>query len=239
MNPFLKTIVTRILGTAVRHGVTVLGAWLEAKGAGALDANTQTNLTQEIIGGICILIGFGWSYYRTHNASNKIQDLEKFSSAFSTLQKLDQEVQGSSPKQPLPSIMVMIFSSFFAASMIGCAVMSNFDQNTYNAAIELKSESLNLISNATEEETAFHSQIEALKAKLSAQVAYEQGKGKKNLISAQQWKILISEDHDLLGKLLKDWENGKKFSHTYVVEKSHQVSDGFDEILKLEGAKNK
>lgn len=121
--------------------------------------------------------------------------------------------------------------------LVSCAIVSNFDQNSFNSATDLKSESIVLISHANEPVATHVEEVSALKTKLSAQLAYEQGKGKKNIISAKQWEILISDNHELLGGFIKDWENGSTFTKAYINEKSQQVGDAYDQIIKLESAK--
>lgn len=136
------------------------------------------------------------------------------------------------------NFLLCLLSAFMAAALTSCAVMSKFDQNAYDSALSLKSESLALVSNASQPATPYIQEIEALKVKLSAQLAYQQGKGKRNAISAKQWDILVSPEHDLLGYVLKKWPE-KEFSKAYVIEKNQQISDGFDQIIRLEGAKNR
>lgn len=235
MNPFLKTIVTRILGTAIRHGVTVLGAWLAAKGAGELDANTQANITQEIIGGICVLIGFAWSYYRTHQNSKIVDELKKSLGVFSTLQNLESQVK-IDPKPPtiLPLIGLILFSS----ALMSCALISKFDQNSLDAEKKLKYESLSLMANATQSSDGFTAQIKALQADLSTEIAYEMGKGKKNLATQQELKIL-SDPHKLLGRFLQDWQTKKTLSQAYIDEESKLVGDAWDQLITLESSKEK
>lgn len=128
----------------------------------------------------------------------------------------------------------------FLILLSGCAnLMSNFDQNSYVAALELKTESLSLISKADDKASAHVSEIDYLKAKLNSQVAYQEGKGKPNRISAAQWRLLVSEDKDLLGRFLKDWQSEKPMSKFYRDEKILQIGEAFDEIIKLEAAKDK
>jgi len=135
------------------------------------------------------------------------------------------------------NFLIKILCIFIASAMTGCAVMSTFDQNTYDSATKIKSQALALIPFATEKPDLHTVEIEALKASLSSQLAYELGKGKPNVISYNQWAIIASTDHDLLGKLISDWQAGKTFSSAYLVEKRQQISDAFDQVLKLEGAK--
>lgn len=133
----------------------------------------------------------------------------------------------------------ILFFTFLGAALIGCAVTSKFDQNTYEGALTLKIDSIKLLSKATAPGVEYAQEIAALKVRLSSQLAYEKGKGKPNFISFKQWDILLSTNNDLLGRFIEDWESGKKFKPAYVVEKCKQIEAAFDEILRLEGAKPK
>lgn len=116
----------------------------------------------------------------------------------------------------------------------GCAVISRFDKLSLESAISLKAESLELVSHGTEPSAIYANKIAALQSNLSAHVSYEKAKP-KNQTSAKQWEILCSPDH-LLGKFLKNWKAG--YSKTFVEEEKSLISDGWDTIISLEGAKN-
>lgn len=133
----------------------------------------------------------------------------------------------------------LISTVLFALIFTSCAIMSNFDQNTLNAATKIKADAIALIPAAVDPAEKHTAEIEALKAELSSQVAYEQGKGKANTISCAQWDLIASEKHELLGKFLKDWQGGKTYSPAFLIEEQQIISDSFDQILKLEGAKPK
>ncbi len=125
---------------------------------------------------------------------------------------------------------------------MGCAVISNFDQNSYDSAQSLKNQSLDLISKAIEPVSKHLDEIAQLKSKLSAQLAYEVGKGQSNAVSAEQWKLLSDPQGHLLGGLLCSWESQtatESFSAPYLLEKQEQIGASFDEIIRLEGAKQK
>lgn len=130
--------------------------------------------------------------------------------------------------------------SLFAVLFAGCASMSNFDQNSYNSATELKSETAALVAHATEPASSHKDEIDALRVKLNGQLAYERGKGDANAISAKQWEILVDPEGNLLGNFLNDWQSARKvYSTTYVQESGKLFNEAFDEILKLEGAKSR
>lgn len=123
-----------------------------------------------------------------------------------------------------------------AVLIVGCSTITKFDQNTLEAATRLKAASLSLLSHGSEPSTQYLAQIAALQSDLSAQLAYEKGKGAPNDITARQWQLLASPDH-LLGKFLKDWAAGKTYSATFVQEELSLINDAFDQIVNLEGAK--
>jgi hypothetical protein len=122
--------------------------------------------------------------------------------------------------------------------LAGCAnLISSYDQNSYYNAQNLKIESLALVDASNTPATFHAEQITVLQDKLSFAYAYEQGKGKSNAVSCKQWDILINPKGSLLGSYLESWKNGAEYSPDYIQEKRIQISDGFDEIIRLEGAK--
>lgn len=130
------------------------------------------------------------------------------------------------------------------ALLASCAIfgpsVAKFDQNSYAAALQLKTEASALVPKGYETATLHAQEIISLQSGLDAQVAYEKGKGNGNLASSKQWDILASKDHALLGRFLEDWRKGEKpFSRAFCVEKSKQIEKAFDEILNAEGAKPK
>ena len=126
----------------------------------------------------------------------------------------------------------------------GCAVfrgMSAFDQNSYAAAMTLKEESLALVERSRNEqgERTPKQELLSLAQRLDAQVAYEVGKGKENALSAKQWRLLADPKGNLLGGYLDRWASGVVLKQAFVTEKSNQIGDAFDEVLRLEGGKRK
>jgi len=127
----------------------------------------------------------------------------------------------------------LVIASFASVLLVGCALVSKFDQNSYNAAQGLQQASLalmgqRLVSIPTND-------IITLQAQLQAAVAYEQGKLPANKIPALQWQVLTATNGDLLGGFLTDWMNNKPCSPAYLTEKENQINAGFAEIMRLEG----
>lgn len=117
-----------------------------------------------------------------------------------------------------------------------CSSISVFSPEAYKQAVDLKVESINLMSFATMPYTDFEDDIDFLDTELSK--AYEFSKGRPdNEISTKQWEILINPDGNLLGGFLKRWEEEGTLSQMFVTEMQTLVSDAFDTIIGLESGK--
>lgn len=139
----------------------------------------------------------------------------------------------------------MIIKTKIAASIIAlafsfiiwsCATVSVFSPEAYKQAVDLKVESVELMSVATMSYSDFEEDVSKVKTELEK--AYEFSKGRpKNDISTKQWEILINPDGNLLGGFLKRWEEEGTLSQMFVTEAQIQVSDAFDTIIGLESGK--
>jgi len=117
-----------------------------------------------------------------------------------------------------------------------CASISVFSPEAYKQAVDLKVESLELMSLATMPFADVEENVTYLKTELKK--AYEFALGRpNNEISAEQWEILIKEDGNLLGGFLKRWETEGTLSEMFVIEMQILVSDAFDTIIGLESGK--
>jgi len=117
-----------------------------------------------------------------------------------------------------------------------CTSISVFSPEAYKQAIDLKVESLNLMSNATMPHADFVEAVDYFENELTK--AYEFSKGRPdNEISTRQWEILINPDGNLLGGFLKRWEEEETLSQMFVTEMQMLVSDAFDTIIGLESGK--
>lgn len=127
-------------------------------------------------------------------------------------------------------ILTIIFSIW------SCSNISVFSPEAYKQAVDLKVESLNLMSFATSPIEDYRDDVAILRTELTK--AYEFALGRPdNELSAQQWEILISEDGNLLGGFLKRWENESTLGEMFVTEMQSLVSDAFDTIIGLESGK--
>ena len=130
-------------------------------------------------------------------------------------------------------VSISILTCSLAAS---CSNISVFSPEAYKQAVDLKVESLELMSFATSPYADQEENIAYLKTELRK--AYEFALGRpNNEISADQWEILISEEGNLLGGFLKRWEAEDILSEMFVTEMQMLVSDAFDTIIGLESGK--
>ena len=131
------------------------------------------------------------------------------------------------------SAVIILSLSFIIWS---CTTISVFSPEAYKQAVDLKVESLELMSFATMPYADFEDEVDYLQTELSK--AYEFSKGRpNNEISTKQWEILINPDGNLLGGFLKRWEEEETLSQMFVDEMRTLVSDEFDTIIGLESGK--
>lgn len=129
-----------------------------------------------------------------------------------------------------------IITLTLSLTLWSCTSISVFSPEAYKQAIDLKVESVNLMSNATMPYAEFVEDVAYFETKLTK--AYEFSKGRPdNEISTRQWEILINPDGNLLGGFLKRWEEEETLSQMFVTEMQMLVSDAFDTIIGLESGK--
>jgi hypothetical protein len=117
-----------------------------------------------------------------------------------------------------------------------CTSISVFSPEAYKQAVDLKVESIELMSFATSPYDDYEEDVTHLETELTK--AFEFSKGRPdNEISTQQWEILIDEKGNLLGGFLKRWETEDTLSEMFVTEMQTLVSDAFDTIIGLESGK--
>ena len=128
------------------------------------------------------------------------------------------------------SILIMIFV------LLSCSSISVFSPEAYKQAVDLKVESLNLMSSATMPFADYKEEVLLLTTELDK--AFEFSKGRPdNEISTEQWEILIDQEGNLLGGFLKRWETEGTLSEMFISEMQLLVSDAFDAIIGLESGK--
>jgi hypothetical protein len=133
-------------------------------------------------------------------------------------------------------LLVSISILTFSLASWSCSNISVFSPEAYKQAVDLKVESLELMSFATLPYADYVENVTYLKTELRK--AYEFALGRpNNELSAGQWEILINEEGNLLGGFLKRWEAEDTLSEIFVTEMQTLVSDAFDTIIGLESGK--
>ena len=119
---------------------------------------------------------------------------------------------------------------------VGCATITDFDQNSLTAAKALKEQSSVLILAADSPAAGHAADIASLKRALASELAYERGKNKHevNLITVSQWELFIKKVDEFVAK----WEApGAKFTSLYLKEKAAEMEKLADEIIRMESGK--
>jgi hypothetical protein len=137
----------------------------------------------------------------------------------------------------IKSRLTKIISALIISLIIwSCSSISVFSPEAYKQAVDLKVESLELMSFATSSYEDNEESVTYLKTELRK--AYEFALGRpNNELSTEQWEILINEEGNLLGGFLKRWEAEGTLSEMFVTEMQTLVSDAFDTIIGLESGK--
>ena len=133
-----------------------------------------------------------------------------------------------------------VLSIYVTLLVAGCAAITGYDPTSYKTATDLKAESLLLIEKAKDSPGPHAAAIENVRLKLRQAYEYEKGKGARNRFTLEQWTLLSDPNGALLGGFLKKWETenrGQSSAFLEGVEKN--VSQAFDEIIKLESRKVK
>lgn len=124
--------------------------------------------------------------------------------------------------------------------LAGCATISVYDPTSYKNATDLKAESLLLIQKATDTADKHAAEINQVRSELQKNYEYEKGKGNLNSLTVRQWQLLADPNGNLLAGLLKKWEvQNKGFSQAFIDGVTKNISDAFDEIIRLEQHKVK
>ena len=132
----------------------------------------------------------------------------------------------------------LLLISAASTLFFSCGSISEFSQYAYQQAVDLKVESLDLISNADQPFEDYADDVYSLKIGLSKAVEFAKGRP-DNEISTKQWEILTDENRNLLGGVLKRWEDEGSLSSGFVSEIKPIISDAFDTIIGLESGKIK
>lgn len=142
-------------------------------------------------------------------------------------------------------LLIMVF-----CGLAGCPTIAPYNQKSYELTTSAKAEVLIVLGKATEPYKNHITEIEVLR--LQVEKAYEYANGiPKNEIIVAMWneirgysyhedkKQWVAEDNGNLYSTLDLWKNQGTLSASAANEKKKQISASFDQIVGLEGGKNK
>ncbi len=118
--------------------------------------------------------------------------------------------------------------------LTGCSSVPAYDQVAYDRSTQLKVDAINTMELAVRKPFNVPA-VTDLKLKMQYAYEYEKGKGNTNIFTIKQYELMMDPKGALLYGFLARWavsENG--FSPVFVRESSVLVSQGFDEIIKME-----
>ena len=127
-----------------------------------------------------------------------------------------------------------------AGLLAGCALMSVYDPASYKTATDLKAQALILVGEATDPPASHVQEIKDVSVKLQQALEYEKGKGKPNTFTVQQWQKMADPQGGLLAEFLAKWQKeNAPLRPAYIQGETKNISQGFDDIIKLENNKVK
>lgn len=138
----------------------------------------------------------------------------------------------------------MLRSLFLAATLAlflaSCKSLKTavFDQYSYQQAISIKVESLNLMDKAIENHIEHEAEVQTLQLDLQKMVEYEKNKP-DNEVSYAMWQVVADKDRNLLAGFLKRWKEKSQLPKVFIDEAKGQVAEALDLIIKYEANKNK
>lgn len=133
-------------------------------------------------------------------------------------------------------LLAQILAVGFVGGVIGCGPVQN--AGSLKTAQDLKSDTLALMSKATESYETHRGEIGNLDSRLNSALTVEQSRP-KNESTVQMWEMLISVKEGLPGsgiypRFKKQWEDKDTLQPTYIQNKKDNVGAAFDKIIALE-----
>ena len=119
-----------------------------------------------------------------------------------------------------------------------CSLIAHYDQAAYEHATSTKVDTLALIDKATGSYDDHQKEIDALVIEINKAYEYDRGRS-LNKLTVTQWDVLRDPNRNLVGGFLKMWKAKGSLSATFIAEKKLQIADAFDQIIALEGGKQK
>ena len=131
-------------------------------------------------------------------------------------------------------LLILVLCFYLA---IGCESLTpRYDSVSYQNAVTLRFDSLELMDKATEPYDDYVSDVNDLLKRI--ELAYEHAKGQeKNKTVTKQWEKLKDPNGGLVGGFMKRWQEQKKLSEIVIEGAKDSVAYSFDQIIELEDKK--
>lgn len=122
--------------------------------------------------------------------------------------------------------------------MTGCRTITAFDSISFQRCSMLKARILVLMDHAVEPYEKYTDKVDSLMVESLAIYAMDKAR-EKNENTSRQWYLMLGNKTAILTGFFNLWKQKKYLPDVFIDEAKSKVSDGFDEILKLENAKLK
>lgn len=122
--------------------------------------------------------------------------------------------------------------------MTGCRTISAFDSVSFQRSSVLKARILVLMDHAGEPYEKYTDKVDSLMVESLAIYALDKAR-ERNENTTHQWYLMLGNKTAILTGFFYVWKQKKILPEVFIDEAKSKVSDGFDEILKLENAKLK
>jgi hypothetical protein len=140
--------------------------------------------------------------------------------------------------------------AFGFIGLTGCPTIAPYNQKSYELTTSTKAEALAVLDKASDPYNTHIKEVEKLR--LEVEKAYEYANGiPKNEVVVGMWneirgyvyrvdkKQWVANDNGNLYSTLELWKRKKILNASAVDEKKKQIASSFDQIIGLEGGKNK
>ena len=122
------------------------------------------------------------------------------------------------------------------ALVVSACSVAGFEQQAVDFAVDIKTEALALMDQATDDFANHSGEVTALRQRMSAASAFAEGRS-NNTESITQWQLMTDPNGNLLGGFLSRWEQRGQLSRAFIDGRKGQVSRGLDIIVDTENAK--
>jgi hypothetical protein len=141
---------------------------------------------------------------------------------------------------------ITTFKKSFSVVIIGFVLLTScnalktalYDQHSYEQAISLKVEALDLMKDAVNPFADYKTEVNDFLKEFEKLTEYEKNKP-NNELSYKMLELIGNKDKNLLGGFLKRWEDKSKLSSVFIELAQEQVKDAFEILIKYEGKKDK